>query len=331
MNSATHGTLRLESLEAREVPAAATPRMFATGAGEGGGPQVNVYNDTGFLVRSFFAYDPGFRGGVRVATGDVTGDGWDDVVTGAGPGGGPHVKVFDGISGAEVRSFFAFDAGSTAGVKVAVGNVNAAGTADVIASGVEFGVSRVKVFENGNPAANYFSVTLSNVGVYNVAATDYDGDGFKDVLLGTPNAAATVDDVAVYSYRRPLIGLPSKYIAFGLGAVGQVSVAGGNLDYSGSDELGYGFSTGGSSVVSVRSWGSAALNYDLFNPVSGWTGEVRVAFGDYRTPVLGGTVMTGVGPGGGPVLNVRDAHNPGWVLKNEFVYDPSFRGGIYVG
>src|SRR5215470_17678232 len=120
MSNLTRSTPRLEALEAREVPAAATQKLFATGAGEGGGPQVNVYNDTGFLVRSFFAYDPNFRGGVRVATGDVTGDGWDDVVTGAGPGGGPHVKVFDGITGAEVRSFFAFDASSTAGVKVAV-------------------------------------------------------------------------------------------------------------------------------------------------------------------------------------------------------------------
>src|SRR5262249_10827794 len=89
---------------------------FAVGAGAGGGPQVNLYSGDGTLVRSFRAYDQTFRGGVRVATADITGDGIPDVVTAPGPGGGPHVKVFDGATGAVVRDFFAYAAGFTGGV-----------------------------------------------------------------------------------------------------------------------------------------------------------------------------------------------------------------------
>jgi hypothetical protein len=46
---------------------------------------------------------------VRVAAGDVNGDGRADIITGAGPGGGPHVRVFDGATLAELDSFFAYN------------------------------------------------------------------------------------------------------------------------------------------------------------------------------------------------------------------------------
>lgn len=70
------------SLEVLEATEADDGRVdIITAPGTGGGPHVVI-----------FAYDPEFRGGVYVATGDVTGDGIPDLVVAAGPGGGPHVK-----------------------------------------------------------------------------------------------------------------------------------------------------------------------------------------------------------------------------------------------
>src|SRR5262249_15771407 len=59
---------------------------FVTGAGFGHSPVVTVYNPfTGAQVVQFNAYDPRFQGGVRVALGDVNGDGTPDIVTATGP------------------------------------------------------------------------------------------------------------------------------------------------------------------------------------------------------------------------------------------------------
>lgn len=67
-----------------------------TGARIGGGPHVRIFSNTGIpKYAGFFAYAEDFRGGVHVACGDLDGDDIDDIVTGAGPTGGPHLKVFD--------------------------------------------------------------------------------------------------------------------------------------------------------------------------------------------------------------------------------------------
>jgi hypothetical protein len=89
------------------------------GAGDGGGPHVKVFAGTNdALIRNFFAYDPNFRGGVRVAAGDMSGDGTDDIITGAGASGGPHVKAFDATSLGTLNSFMAFDPAFLGGVFV---------------------------------------------------------------------------------------------------------------------------------------------------------------------------------------------------------------------
>ena len=54
--------------------------------------------DPDTAVQDFFAYDFYFTGGVRVAAGDVNRDGVADIITAAGPTGGPHIKIFDGSS-----------------------------------------------------------------------------------------------------------------------------------------------------------------------------------------------------------------------------------------
>jgi hypothetical protein len=103
--------------------------VAAAGSGAGGVRIFNLNPDgTVTLLEEFKPYGTRFRGGVFVAAGDITGDGRDDLVTGAG-GGRPRVKIFsdldrDGfISDNQTDSFLAYPHAFRGGVRVAVGQI----------------------------------------------------------------------------------------------------------------------------------------------------------------------------------------------------------------
>jgi hypothetical protein len=90
-----------------------------TGTGKGAPSHTIVFSGKdNSILQSFFAYDLAFTGGVRVAVADVGGDGQLDLVTGAGPGGGPHVRLLNGATGAQLNSFNGFDPSFMGGVFV---------------------------------------------------------------------------------------------------------------------------------------------------------------------------------------------------------------------
>jgi len=174
---------------------AASAGTIVTGLGAGGAPLVGVFEGpTATPKSSFLTYDAAFAGGVRVAAADVTGDGVADVVTGAGPGGAAHVKVFDGLTGLEVRSFVAF-AGFGGGVYVAAGDVNGDGKADVVVGADAGGLPQVKVFDavTGSLLRSFVAFDPGFGGGARVGAGDVTGDGVADVVTGAgPGAAAQV-------------------------------------------------------------------------------------------------------------------------------------------
>ncbi len=157
------------------------------GAGAGGGPHVKVFDGaTGAIIRNFFAYDSAFRGGVSVAAGDTNDDGFADIVTGAGAGGGPHIKVFDGQTNAVIRSFFAYAPSFTGGVSVAAGDIDGDGSLDIITGAGAGGGPHVKVFNSatGNEQISFFAYDPSFTGGVSVAALDADNDGLTDIVTG---------------------------------------------------------------------------------------------------------------------------------------------------
>jgi hypothetical protein len=109
------------------------------GADAGFLPQVRVFDGhaavegTPTLLRSFNAYGAAFRGGVRVAAGNITGDEIAEIVTATGPGKS-QVKVFRGGDFAAIKSFKPLGNRHFRGLYVAVGDFNGDGVRDVVAA-----------------------------------------------------------------------------------------------------------------------------------------------------------------------------------------------------
>lgn len=179
---------------------------------QGGGARVVIFSVSGGRARVIGNFlgitDPNFRGGARVAAGDVNADGTPDLAVSAGFLGGPRVAVFNGttVLGASptrlTGDFFAFP-GSDAtdlrnGAYIAIGDLNGDGFGDLIFGGGSGGAPRVLALSGkqlltsgvttalGNPLYNFFvGGDVDGRGGVRVAAVNADGDSKLDLAVSS--------------------------------------------------------------------------------------------------------------------------------------------------
>jgi hypothetical protein len=274
----SHFRLRLESLEARETPAVAAVEIAAAGA-FGLFPRVVGLNSD-LSVRFTSTNVPTGYTDVRVATGDVTGDGTEDVVAASGPGGVPLIAVYDGRTGAMVNSFIAIDPRLTLGLNVATADVDGDGRVEVLI-GTAIGTSFVAALDGqtGQVKRSFFAFPGFAGGV-TVAGGDVDGDGRDDIIVGTASATTVV---AVYSGTTGTTGQPIRaFLALGSAPVGV------NVGFANGDILA-GAASGPPVVATYAPSGQIRLLFLAVPP--GPVGGVRVA--DAGT---GSRILTSVGP-----------------------------------
>ena len=325
-----------------QVTASAGPNIqFAAGTDSGGGPVVIVKFTDGSSL-SFFAYDPTYTGGVRVALGDLNGDGTNEVICGAGVGGGPNVRVFSVTPSRAtmVANFFAFEPVFMGGVYVAAGNldgnVSASGHAidDLIVSAGPGGGPRVIAFSGGTNYVNlnsqlcdYFVYSPTFRGGVTVAAGNvFGGVGSTDEII---TGAGAGGGPHVRAFQLSNTNTPNsvlEYMAFDPDFRNGIYVSSGDISGDGIDDIftGSNAESNNPSMVNVhQSNGSNTLLY----PFAQFAGGARV--GVARDSSNNEYMVVGTGPGVDRSL-VKIYNRNLIAIDSLFVFPIEYTGGVFV-
>lgn len=246
--------------------------FIALGAPAGEMPTVEVYRADGAEYATFTAYTTNFTGGVRVIAEDVDGDIIPEIITGAGPSGGPHVRIFKPY-GAVMSEFFAYDKSSDKGVNIAVGDVDGDTVADVVTA-VGSGVSNdVVVWSQTGEEKSRFTVTgFAENAPLAVAIADVDDDWEKEVVVFSETGESRV---AIYNIDGTRV---VDFVAFP-GDMSGVRVDVGDLDDDYRDEI---VTVGGSGTgAQVRIYNKIGAYWGGFAvPQAETTVQLRVSVAD---------------------------------------------------
>jgi len=296
------------------------PSGFLAVAPAGDYPLVRVFDSHGNQQTEFYAYDKNFSGGVRLAMGDVDGDGVDEIITGPGPGGGPQIMVFE-VDGTLVKQFFAYSSSDTQGIFVAAGDTDGDGVDEIIVSPEAGGNGEVRWFEMNGEQDGFIKPYGENPVSLRVASGDTDGDGVDEIIVGTGSGHQPT--VSIFTGTGTFV---DSFEAYATTYDKGIYVEAGDLDGDGVDEIVTGTDYGGGPHVRVfKSDGTVSASFFAYDEF--FRGGVRVAVADLDN---NGTaeIYTAAGPGGGPHLRVFNAS--GTTIGGFFPFSESLNDGIFV-
>ncbi len=245
----------------------------------------------------------------------------DWLVVGAGPGGSPHVRIFD-WQGNVLAQWFAYDEKFRGGVNVAAGDVNGDGKKDIITAPGAGGGPHIRIFDHqGNVLAQWFAYDEKFRGGVNVAAGDIDNDGLAEIIVAPASGMETL--VKIFDFTGHM---RFKFLAYADNFTGGASLAVGDVDGDSQADIVTGAGFGGGPHVRIFNR-QGQIKQQWFAYDAKFRGGVNVAVGNLSGDI-NKEIVTTPGPGGGP--HTRVFNWQGKVQAQWFAYEPENRTGLKV-
>jgi hypothetical protein len=277
--------------------------------------------------------DAAWWAGAYVATGDTNGDGRDEIVDGLDAGCCTTLHVLNAASGNELSGFFPYGNQSEVGARVAAGDLNGDGKADVIS--IANGSTNINVFapSGGAPFRTIDSFGGEITGPVAIAAGDVEGDARAEIVAAAPTSSGA--EVKVFD---PASGRAETTLyPYGGEAVSSVSVAVGDVDGNGTRDIVLSAVTpGGTEVKAVDPDGTELTEFYVLD--SSILPAASIAAGDLNGDgkaeiVVGGGPTTAPWPPltNGPDQRVAVYEADGTEVHSFTAYPGLFQGGVRVG
>lgn len=280
-----------------EPPLTTVPKTASLvfGASKGEEPWVQVFGEDGSQKTRFLAYAEAFRGGVRVALGDVDADGTPEIITAPGPGGGPHIRVFT-LDGVLKGQFFAGNATDHTGWFVAIGDTHPTDGAEILIGEDAGGSGEVRVYSHLGVLQDVYSPYGQTSAAVRVASGALFGGVHDDVVVSRGNGfTGSVIVFEAQGERR------TSFDAYAPTYTRGVFVSVGDVTGDGIDDIVTGTDEGGGPHVRVFSASGDVLG-SFFAYDTAFRGGVRVSVLPASTK--GPQIVTVPGPGGGPHVRI---------------------------